>query len=46
MTTRVSLTIPDEQAEFLRKHREIRASGLLQGKIRELMRNEKKEARQ
>lgn len=46
MTTRLSITVPDEQAEFLRKHREIRASGLLQGKIRELMRDEKKEAKQ
>ncbi len=41
MTTRVNLTIPDEQAEYLRRHREIRASGLLQGKIRELMEKEK-----
>lgn len=41
MTTRVSLTIPDEQAEYLRKHREIRPSGLLQGKIRELMERDK-----
>ena len=46
MSTRLSITVPDEQAEYLRKHREIRASGLLQGKIRELMRNEKKEAKQ
>ena len=46
MTTRISITIPDEQAEFLRKHREIRASGLLQGKIRELMKEESWEEKQ
>ena len=46
MSTRLSITVPDEQAEFLRKHREIRASGLLQGKIRELMKEESWEEKQ
>ena len=46
MSTRLSLTIPDEQAEFLRKHREIRASGLLQGKILELMKEESRKGKQ
>lgn len=41
MTTRLSITIPDDQAEFLKAHKELRASGLLQQKISELMRKGK-----